>query len=370
MREAITWTVPFPFVSPVETPAQAILAEHTTVRLGGPAATFVVAETESELVSSVRACDESARPLLILGGGSNLLVGDAGFPGTVVRVATSGWNTTNTEDGLLVDVAAGHNWDELVAELTASGICGLECLSGIPGSVGAAPIQNIGAYGSEVSELLHSVEFYDRQLRQVRSVPAADLGLAYRTSLLKGTDKGVVLRVRFILTELGLSSPIRYAELARTLGAEMGATVPVAKVRDAVLSLRKTKGMVLDEADHDTWSSGSFFTNPIIPGNELQAILDRISAIAGDSSIPRYPAGDGAVKLSAAWLIERAGFAKGYPGPGNRVSLSTKHTLALTNRGSATTEDLLALAREVRSGVLERFGVELQPEPLLINCSL
>jgi UDP-N-acetylmuramate dehydrogenase len=359
-------TVPFGDVSTVETPTQATLAGHTTLRLGGPAYAFAEARTAERLVELVRAADDLGEPVLLLGGGSNLVVSDAGFTGTVVRVANTGWDL----HGDFVDVRAGQNWDEFVAAMVAEGVGGVECLSGIPGSVGATPIQNVGAYGADISETLVSIEFYDRAARETSTMTAADLRFAYRASVLKGTDAGVVLSVRLRLGSDGLSAPIRYAELARTLGVEPGERVPVARARAAVLELRRGKGMVLDAADHDTWSAGSFFTNPIVPAADADDVLAGIAAAVGpDVKVPSYPA-DGGVKLSAAWLIERAGFAKGHPGPGGRVSLSTKHTLALTNRGSGSTDDLLVLAREVRDGVLARFSVELHPEPLLIGCAL
>ncbi|WP_086675709.1 UDP-N-acetylmuramate dehydrogenase, partial [Amycolatopsis pretoriensis] len=343
------------------TPAPPKLSAYTTLRLGGPARRFVSAVTSEDLVAAVREADAAGEPVLLLGGGSNLVVADAGFDGTLVEVANTGWR----RDGDVVEVEAGQNWDAFVAGLVEAGLGGLECLSGIPGSVGATPIQNVGAYGCEVAESIVSLELYDRRTREVRTLKADELGFAYRTSVLKGTDSGVVLSVRFEIREDGLSAPIRYAELARTLGVEIGARVPAADAREAVLKLRRGKGMVLDADDHDTWSAGSFFTNPIVPSASAEAVLARIAETVGTDA-PQYPA-DGGVKLSAAWLIERAGFAKGYPGPGNRVSLSTKHTLALTNRGDASTDDLLALAREIRDGVFARFGVELHPEPLLIN---
>lgn len=338
-------------VTRVET--RTVLAEHTTLRLGGPAREFIVAETTSDLVSVVR---EAGEEVLLLGGGSNLVVADEGFAGTVLKIATRGWRF----DGPDVCAAAGQNWDEFVAGTVDAGFGGLECLSGIPGSVGATPIQNVGAYGCEVADPLTSIECFDRISGEIRTMTAAELGFAYRTSVLKGTHARIVLEVRFRLHEDGLSAPIRYAELARNLGVEPGDRVPAAVAREAVLELRRGKGMVLDPRDHDTWSAGSFFTNPIV----TPETVDRMPADA-----PRYPA-DGGVKLSAAWLIQHAGFPKGYPGPGGRVSLSGKHTLALTNRGSATTADLLALAREIRDGVHARFGVSLVPEPLLINCVL
>jgi UDP-N-acetylmuramate dehydrogenase len=349
-------------VNSARTPELPKLSAYTTLRLGGPARRFVSAVTSEDLVAAVREADAAGEPVLLLGGGSNLVVGDAGFDGTLVEVANTGWR----RDGDVVEVEAGQNWDTFVASLVEAGLGGLECLSGIPGSVGATPIQNVGAYGCEVAESIVSLELYDRRTREVRTLKADELGFAYRTSVLKGTDTGVVLSVRFEIRGDGLSAPIRYAELARTLGVAIGDRVPAADAREAVLKLRRGKGMVLDADDHDTWSAGSFFTNPIVPSAEAETVLARITA-GVDGDVPQYPA-DGGVKLSAAWLIERAGFAKGYPGPGNRVSLSTKHTLALTNRGDATTADLLALAREVRDGVHERFGVRLHPEPLLINC--
>ncbi|WET80095.1 UDP-N-acetylmuramate dehydrogenase [Amycolatopsis sp. QT-25] len=354
-------------MSTAETPTQhAALADHTTLRLGGPARRYAEATTVQALVEAVREADEAGEPVLLLGGGSNLVVADDGFDGTVLKVGTTGW----TRDGDLVEVAAGQNWDGFVEGLVAEGVGGLECLSGIPGSVGATPIQNVGAYGCEVAESLISVDLYDRATREIRTLTAEGLGFGYRTSILKGTDAGVVLTVRFKVSEDGLSAPIRYAELARTLGVEIGDRVPTAEAREAVLALRRGKGMVLDADDHDTWSAGSFFTNPIIGEARLAKVLAGIVEVVGeDVRVPQYPA-PGGTKLSAAWLIERAGFGKGHAGPGGRVSLSTKHTLALTNRGKASTADLLALAREVRDGVEARFGVSLHPEPLLINCSL
>jgi UDP-N-acetylmuramate dehydrogenase len=352
-RGEIAHGLALPFVAVTRVEARTVLADHTTLRLGGPARELVVAETTDDLVAAVRAPGD---PVLLLGGGSNLVVGDDGFPGTVVKIATHGWRVTGSD----VEVAAGQNWDEFVAAMVDDGFGGLECLSGIPGSVGATPIQNVGAYGCEVADLLTSIECFDRRVGELRTMSAEELGFAYRTSVLKGDDAGIVLSVRFALRPDGLSAPIRYLELARKLAVEPGQRVPAKLAREAVLELRRGKGMVLDPGDHDTWSAGSFFTNPIVAPETIEDL---------PATAPRYPA-DGGVKLSAAWLIEHAGFAKGHPGPGNRVSLSHKHTLALTNRGSATTTDLLALAREVRDGVHARFGVSLVPEPLLVNCVL
>lgn len=334
------------------------LAPHTTLRLGGPARRLVRAESAEELVAALRGADDSGTPVLLLGGGSNVVIGDDGVPGDVVLVATTGRTAVVEPDGTaLLTVEAGEDWDTVVAATVADGLGGLECLSGIPGRCGATPVQNVGAYGVEISDVLVDVDLYDRRARAVRPhVLAADLGLAYRTSVLKGRTDAVVLRVRLRLRTDGLSAPIRYAELARTLGVDPGARVPAAQAREAVLALRRGKGMVLDPADHDTWSVGSFFTNPVLPEG------DAPDGVSG------WPAGPGLVKLSAAALIERAGFRRGHPGPGGRVALSGKHVLALTHRGGGTTADLLALGREIRDAVRTRIGVELVPEPVLVGC--
>jgi UDP-N-acetylmuramate dehydrogenase len=348
------------------------LADRTSLRLGGPAARFIRAATASDLVEAVRTADSEGQALLLLGGGSNLVISDAGFPGTVVQVATTGRRADPLGDGLVqFTVEAGEDWDAVVAEAVGQGLGGLECLSGIPGLVGATPVQNVGAYGVEISQVLTSVDLLDRRSGRVHQVPADALGLDYRTSILKGTDTAVVLRARFALTAGGQSAPIRYTELARALGVSQGERVPVDAARKAVLELRRGKGMVLDPTDHDTWSAGSFFTNPVVDESTLAGVLIRIAERLGaDVNVPIYPAADGQRKLSAAWLIERAGFRKGHQGPGGRVALSGKHTLALTNRGNATTEDLLDLAREVRDGVRVAFGVELHAEPVLVGCEL
>ncbi|MET0136334.1 MAG: UDP-N-acetylmuramate dehydrogenase [Kibdelosporangium sp.] len=344
------------------------LSGHTTLRLGGPAARFVEATTARQVVDAVRAADAEGESLLVLGGGSNVLVADEGFDGTVVHIASKGVGMDCTAAGTIqLTAEAGENWDSVVAQTVNAGLGGIECLSGIPGLVGATPVQNVGAYGVEVSEVLVSVDLLDRASGEVRTLTADQLGLAYRTSVLKGTDRAVVLRVRFQLADTGMSAPIRYAELANTLGVAPGERVPVGQVRQSVLDLRRGKGMVLDPDDHDTWSAGSFFTNPVLAEPELGRTLARIAAHVGpDVRIPQYPGG----KLSAAWLIERAGFQKGYPGPGDRVALSHSHTLALTNRGGASTKDLISLAREVRDGVYSVFGVRLVAEPVLVGCEL
>jgi UDP-N-acetylmuramate dehydrogenase len=344
------------------------LAEHTTLRLGGPAERLVWADSADAVVAAVRAADTADEPLLVIGGGSNLVVADDGVPGTTVRIASAGITQHRAEDGrVLLTVEAGEDWDGVVAGALAEGLAGLECLSGIPGLAGAVPVQNVGAYGVEIAELLVDVDLYDRGTGTVRSrVPAAELGLGYRTSLLKGRQDVVVLRLRLALHPGQRSAPIRYPELARTLDVSLGSTAPASEVREAVLALRRSKGMVLDAADHDTWSAGSFFTNPVLP----TVFADEVAARASGAPMPRYPAQDGMVKLSAAWLISNAGFRRGHPGPGERVALSHRHSLALTNRGTGTTEDLLTLAREVRAGVHTTFGVELVPEPVFVGCHL
>lgn len=319
------------------------------------------AETAEEVTEAVRSADAAGEPVLMLGGGSNLVVADEGFAGTVVRLANTGIGV----DGELVTVEAGTVFDDLVAHSVDTGFGGIEALSGIPGLVGAVPMQNVGAYGMEIAETLVDVDLLDRSSGQVRTVPAERLGLAYRTSVLKGNDRAVVLRIRLRLRAGRESAPVRYAELARTLGVTQGDRVPVADARAAVLELRRGKGMVLDETDHDTWSAGSFFTNPVVSEPDAE----KVQAAAGVAEMPRYPAAGG-VKLSAAWLIDKTGFGKGYAGPGGRVALSGKHTLALTNRGGAHTSDLLELARTIRDGVYAKFGVELRNEPVLVGCAL
>jgi len=354
-----------------EVPAPVALRDHTTLRLGGPARRWVRAESTDELVATVRACDEAGEPVLVLGGGSNVVVADAGFPGTVVEVATRGIRPDHdgadpTCGGVLVEVAAGEDWDAFVARAVTAGWVGVEALTGIPGAVGATPIQNVGAYGQEVAQTIAAVQVWDRLEGRRRTFAAAECDFGYRSSRFKSERHGdgtgsryVVLAVTFQFPQGTLGAPIAYAELARTLGVEVGQRAPAAEVAAAVRRLRAGKGMVLDPADHDTWSAGSFFTNPLLAPDVAAGLPEEA---------PRWPQSDGTVKTSAAWLIQQAGFRPGHgAGP---ATLSTKHTLALTNRGSATTADLLALAREIRAGVHERFGVRLEPEPVLVGCAL
>jgi UDP-N-acetylmuramate dehydrogenase len=336
------------------------LAAYTTLRLGGPAGTLTVATETEEAVETVRKAAADGTPALVLAGGSNVVVGDEGFPGAVLLLRTRGVHVIEQDArAVVVRVAAGEPWDEFVALAVANGWSGVECLSGIPGSAGATPIQNVGAYGQEVAQTIVAVHAYDRERDSVRSMTPAECAFAYRASVFKHSDRYVVLDVDFRLGRTGESAPIRYAELARRLGAGAGDRVPLAHARETVLALRAGKGMVLDDDDRDTWSVGSFFTNPVVPSG-------RWAALGLDA--PHWPGDDGSVKIPAAWLIENAGFPKGFAGDG--VSISTKHTLALTNRGTGTAGALLALARTIRDGVQVRFGIELHPEPVLVNCAL
>jgi UDP-N-acetylmuramate dehydrogenase len=381
------------YAEPVRTPDPApTLADLTTLRVGGPADAYVVAETEADLIDAVRSADDAGVPLLVIGGGSNLLVADVGFGGAVVhdgRQDALGWpddEATRVSPGMPAEVSvtmpAGAPWDALVAATVEHGWAGLEALSGIPGTVGAAPVQNIGAYGAEVAETLTRVRVWDRATCQVRDLAAAELGFGYRTSIIKRsmvdgpvdglgddprapwfpTPRYVVLDVTFTLVADTQSAPVRYAELAAALGVAIGDRAPAREVRTAVLALRARKAMLAGDGDYDRWSAGSFFTNPILaPADALRLPPDA----------PRYPAPEG-VKVSAAWLIEHAGFARGFGvhGPDSAARLSTVHTLALTNRGSAAAADLIELARVVQNGVYQMYNIRLDPEPVLVGVAL
>ena len=346
-----------------------LLADYTTLGLGGPAKTFVAGASEAELVSAVRSADAAGEPLLVLGGGSNLVIADSGFPGTVVHVASRGLRFASAESSAsLVDVtvAAGEDWDSVVAATVAKGLSGLECLSGIPGRAGATPVQNVGAYGQEVAEVITQVRVLDRTSGLVSTLSNGQCRFSYRTSLLKeSAGRYVVTEVTFRLFAESLSRPVKYAELASELGVEMGERAGVGEVRSGVLKIRARKGMVLDAGDPDTRSAGSFFTNPILDA----AAFAHVEEVADGARVPSFDAGDGLVKIPAAWLIERAGFAKGYGTPGP-ARVSSKHTLALVNAGDATTADLLALAREIVAGVRDVFGVTLTPEPILVGVTI
>ena len=361
-----------------------MLSELTTAQVGGPATDYVHATSEADIIETIQRADSTGTPLLVIGGGSNMLVSDNGFDGIVLHIASDGVEALPIPScgGANVRVQAGTNWDEFVQTSIENSWVGPAALSGIPGTVGATPVQNVGAYGVEVKEFIASVRTYDRETGRQKTFANADLKFGYRDSILKrtmtnGSPRYVVLTVDFQF-ELGeLSSPIRYAELARQLGVEPGDRVDSALVREKVLELRASKGMVLNPEDRDTYSTGSFFTNPIV-------LLNALDKLPEDA--PRFPVtkpgglfGRGEedpdhVKLSAAWLIQHAGFEKGFgldgesrEIAGGRASLSTKHTLAITNRGDASAEDIFAIARAVRAGVKDAFGIELEPEPVVVN---
>lgn len=358
------------------------LSRHTTFHLGGPAREFVTVYSEAQFVDAVRGADEAGLPLLVLGGGSNVLCADAGFPGRVVCDGrTEPLACEDAADGTVLFTApAGMVWDDAVQAALDAGLAGMEALSGIPGTVGAAPIQNVGAYGHEMDELIRTVRVFDRRTKTVEDRLYRDFHPAYRDSDLKRscrderiaggtpfapTGRWVVLQVTFALTRSRESLPVQYAQLAEQLGVAVGQRADARTVRDTVLALRRSKGMVYDEADHDTWSAGSFFTNPLLSPEDACQLPD---------GVPRYPAADGTVKTSAAWLIQHSGLPKGSAATGNPAdnatapaTLSTKHVLALTNRGTATAQDVLDLAKRVQTQVKAAYGISLVPEPVMVG---
>lgn len=336
------------------------LAARTTLGLGGSARRLLRAESLADLREALALA--AGEPVLVLGGGSNLVVRDGGFAGTVIEMALPGVTITADGDTAIVSAFAGVVWDELVAQLVDAGLAGVESMSGIPGRVGATPMQNVGAYGQEVADTIELVRVLDRQTGELESFEPADCGFAYRTSVFKGSAQWVVVEVRFRLRRSVLSGPIRYPELARALGVTDGEGAPIAEVRRMVIELRRGKGMVVDVADPDSRSAGSFFMNPIVDAPTLIAVETRVPV---GLTMPKFPAHTGHTKLSAGWLIERAGFVKGTTR--GRVGISSKHALALINRGDATTTELLALAREIQDGVRARFGVDLVPEPVIVG---
>lgn len=344
------------------------LAELTTLRLGGTADRLVVCGSEAELVATVRAADEREEPLLLLGGGSNLVAADAGFRGTVALIRTAGIEREAAAGGMVLHVQAGEPWDPLVARCVDEGLSGFEALSGIPGLVGATPIQNVGAYGGEVSQTIEAVRVYDRREGRVETLAPAVCGFAYRSSVFKRMpERWVVLAVSFRLSRRERSAPVAYGELAHSLGVALGDSPPLSAVRAAVLCLRRAKGMVLDRSDPDTVSAGSFFLNPVLSDSAFERLRARAEAI-GVPAVPSYPQPDGSIKTSAAWLIEQSGFHRGYGRP-DGIAISSKHTLALTNRGGGTTDELLRLAREIVHGVERTFAVTLEPEPRFVGLS-
>jgi len=336
------------------------LAARTTLGLGGPARRLLRAERLAELHEALALAGRE--PVLVLGGGSNLVVRDGGVAGTVIEMAIPGVTITADGDGALVDAGAGVVWDDLVAQLVDAGLAGVECLSGIPGKVGATPMQNVGAYGQEVADTIERVRVLDRQTGELVDFAPAACGFAYRTSVFKGSERWIVVEVRFRLARSVLGAPIRYPELARALDVGDGHGAPLAEIRRTVIALRRGKGMVVDATDPDSRSAGSFFMNPIVDATTLEAVCARVPE---GVTMPRFPAPGVQTKLSAGWLIEHAGFTKGTTR--GRVGISSKHALALINRGGATTTELLALAREIQDGVRARFGVELVPEPVIVG---
>lgn len=367
------------------------LADLTTLRLGGPAGRYVETTSAAALAEAVRLADEAGEPVLVLGGGSNVVVPDEGFPGLVVRDVRTGIDVEAADScgGASISVPAGAPWVDVVDRAVAEGWVGVEALAGIPGSTGATPVQNVGAYGQDVAGVVSTVRVWDRERSRVRTLALTDLAFGYRTSALKRslrteggwsrwapTPRYVVLDVGFQLRLGTLSAPVAYGELARRLGVEVGGRAPLADVRDAVLDLRRGKGMVLDDTDPDTWSAGSFFTNPVVAAEVAERLPEGAPRFAVRSSRPERTTGpslgvvdESLVKTSAAWLIEHAGFGKGYGLPGT-VGLSTKHALALTHRGGGTTTELLTLARTVRDGVRDTFGIELEAEPVIVGATL
>jgi UDP-N-acetylmuramate dehydrogenase len=344
---------------PVQERRDAVLADLTTLGIGGPIDRLLEVTTRAELVAAVRDADDAGRPLLVLGGGSNVVAPDAGWPGDVVLVRTRGTARRDAHDAVELEVEAGEPWDDLVAHTVSAGLAGMEALSGIPGSTGATPVQNVGAYGQEVAAMITAVQVYDRAAGVERTFGPAELGFAYRDSRLKQQPGAfVVLAVTFALRRSPMSSPVSYAELAGALGVELGDTAALADVRNAVLQLRRGKGMVWDPADPDSRSAGSFFTNPVVP------------VAAAVEGCPSWPAGVGAdgaeqVKLSAGWLVQHAGFGRGTRV--GRVGTSSRHSLALTTEPGATAAELMAFADQVVAGVRERFGVTLVPEPTTVR---
>lgn len=373
----------------------AALADLTTMGVGGPIAELVVADTEEQIIDTVQAADAAEQPLLVVGGGSNIVAGDEPFEGVVLIDDRRGITVPDESacGGATVSVVGGHPWDDFVCEAVSRGWAGAEAMSGIPGSVGAAPVQNIGAYGAEAADILALVTVWDRARSVRRVLPLADLKLGYRTSVLKRsltdpeagggrtwgpTGRYVVLEVQFQMQHATRSAPIRYGQLAGHLGVEVGDRVPAIRLREAVLELRRSKGMVLDPADPDSVSAGSFFTNPIMSAEQAKTLPEEaprfavqdhslISPVSGQG-----PTVEGLVKSSAAWLIDHAGVAKGSVAPGSngRAAISSKHVLALTNRGGATGADIARLSEYVRDQVRKTYGVNLVPEPVAVGVDL
>lgn len=349
--------------------AAAPLAELTTLGLGGLARRIVEATSDDQIVETLASADATAEPVLVIAAGSNVVIADAGFDGTVIRILSRGVARSTADDRARLVVAAGEPWDQLVQRCVDEGLAGIECLSGIPGSTGATPIQNVGAYGQQVADAIVSVRAYDRAARRVVRLAVGDCGFGYRTSRLRHDARFVVLEVTLDLQRSTLARPLCYPELAAALRVRPGARPPLAEVREAVLALRRAKGMVVDSRDPDSVSAGSFFLNPILSAKRFAALDRRVKDRLGEAvGPPAWREPDARIKTSAAWLVERAGFHRGY-GEG-RAGISTKHTLALINRGGASAAELIELAREIRRGVSDSFGVVLRPEPTLVGVRL
>lgn len=361
------------------------LSELTTLRVGGPADRVLEPTGRDDLIAMALELWAGVDDWLILGGGSNLVVSDDGIDGDVLHVVTRGISARpHSDDVVHLLVEAGEPWDGVVAHAVENGLAGIEALSGIPGSAGAAPIQNIGAYGQELSGSLIAIDFLDFGTGDVHHLAASELGLGYRSSALKHGRLGVVLGIELGLTASPdrLSQPVAYDQLAKALGVDLGARVPLTEVRSAVLALRASKGMVLDAADPDSVSAGSFFTNPIVSENFARGLPSDAprwpteperppQVLAVGTPIPAAPSsGEYLVKLSAAWLIEHSGIARGFALPGSGAAISSKHTLSIINTGSATAHDVVQLANYVQTRVMSEFGVMLQPEPVLVGVSL
>lgn len=366
------------------------LASLTTLGIGGPAARLVQPATRTALIDETLAVWNSPEDWLLLGGGSNVVIADEGFDGDVIRIATRGIGVTRAEGSrpVRLTVEAGEPWDDVVAHAVENGWSGIEALSGIPGSAGAAPVQNIGAYGQELASSLVAIDFLDFDTGKLVRVAVPELGLGYRTSALKRGRLGLVVSLELALADdpssssgRGLSQPIAYAQLASTLDVRIGDRVPVTELRAAVLELRGAKGMLWDPADPDSASAGSFFTNPVVTEQFARGLPadaprwptapeEAARVLPLGSDIPHIVRGEYLVKLSAAWLIEKAGITRGFAIPGSRAAVSSKHTLAIVNRGGATAADVVQLAGYIQTRVLAEFGVNLQPEPVLVGVSL
>jgi UDP-N-acetylmuramate dehydrogenase len=334
------------------------LAPLTTLGIGGSARNFIRVMTAGELADAVKSDDR----ILVLGGGSNLVVGDAGWPGLVVHLALPGVDIARRDDHAIVTAAAGVVWDDFVAQMVDAELSGVECMSGIPGLVGATPMQNVGAYGQEVADTITRVRALDRHTSEIVDFAPDACGFAYRTSHFKGSDRYIITEVAFRLERNALSAPLRYPELTRALGVADNGRAPLGDVRRRVIELRRGKGMVVDAGDPESRSAGSFFTNPIVDERTFSVFAAKLGP---DVTPPSWPAQGGTTKLSAAWLIERAGFTKGYTM--GRVGISKKHALALVNRGGGTAGELLALARTIQAAVREKLGIELVPEPVIVG---